>query len=79
MQQYRKWQNEYCNYTESVCLYLGQAEVCDFEVVQLLPAQDVFWLEVAVNDAEVVQIRHGLEQRSNQTRAIGLAKSVKTS
>ena len=46
--------------------HLRETEVCDLEVLELLAAENVLWLEVAVNDAQVMEVRHRLEQRPEQ-------------
>ena len=55
--------------------HLRQPEVGDLEVVQLLSAQDVLGLQVAVHDAQVVQVGHALQQRLDQLRRLELREA----
>lgn len=54
--------------------HLGQAEVRNLEVVQLLAAEDVLRLEVSVHDAQIVQVGHTFQQRADEAGRFQLRK-----
>lgn len=42
--------------------HLAEPEVCDLDVLDAVPAEDILRLEVAVHDAHLVEVRNALHQ-----------------